>query len=250
MYRELASWWHLLSPPEDYAEEAALYREATISNCRAQPRTLLELGSGGGNNASHLKATFKMTLVDLSPGMLAVSRSLNPECEHIEGDMRSVRLSREFDAVFIQDAIAYMRTEDDLGRAIQTAFIHCRPGGVALFSPDYTRDGFRPTTSHGGHDGEGRGMRYLEWSYDPDPADTTYATDFAFLLRDGERVRCEYDRHILGLFGHEDWLRLIRDAGFGVRVIPFAHSQIEPGTTFIFLGIKPERCGERVGPYA
>jgi len=241
MYKELASWWHLLSPPEDYAEEAGFYHETIISNCTAQPRTLLELGSGGGNNASHLKANFKITLVDLSPEMLAVSRSLNPECEHIQGDMRSVRLGREFDAVFVQDAIGYMGTENDLGRAIETAFVHCRPGGVALFAPDYTRESFRPTSNHGGHDGEGKAMRYLEWSYDPDPADTTYTVDFAFLLREGEEVRCEYDRHSCGLFGHQDWLRLIENAGFGVRMVPFAHSHIEPGTALIFLGIRPER---------
>jgi SAM-dependent methyltransferase len=241
MYKELASWWPLLSAPEDYAEEAAFYRKAIISSCRAQPRTMLELGSGGGNNASHLKASFKITLVDLSPEMLAVSRSLNPECEHIQGDMRSVRLGREFDVVFIQDAIVYMTTENDLDRAIETAFVHCRPGGVALFTPDCTRESFRPTTSHGGHDGQGRGMRYLEWSYDPDPADTTYIVDFAFLLRDGEGVRCEYDRHTCGLFGREGWLRLTTNAGFRAKAVPFEHSEVEPGTTFVFVGIKPGR---------
>jgi len=240
MYKELASWWHLLSPPRDYAEEAAFYRETIISNCTSKPRTMLELGSGGGNNASHLKASFKITLVDFSPEMLAVSRSLNPECEHIQGDMRSVRLGREFDIVFIQDAIEYMTTENDLGWAIETAFVHCRPGGVALFAPDYTRENFRPATSHGGHDGERKGMRYLEWSYDPDSTDTTYVVDFAFLLRDGEEVRCEYDRHICGLFGRKDWLRLIYNSGFNARVVPFEHSQIEPGTALVFLGIKPK----------
>src|SRR3972149_1508073 len=66
--------------------------------CRTAPHTVLELGSGGGNNASHMKAHFKLTLVDRSPAMLAVSRALNPECEHLEGDMRTLRLGRGFDA--------------------------------------------------------------------------------------------------------------------------------------------------------
>jgi hypothetical protein len=239
MYKELASWWQLLSPPDDYAEEAEFYRQAIVGASAVRPRTLLELGSGGGNNASHLRDSFKITLVDLSPEMLKVSCSLNPECEHIQGDMRSVRLGREFDAVFIHDAIMYMTTENDLGRAIKTAFVHCRHGGVALFTPDYTRDNFHPTTSHGGHDGEGKGMRYLEWTRDPDPSDTTYTTDFAFLLWDGEEVRCEYDRHIFGLFGREDWMRLVSNAGFLPEAIPFKHSETEPGTSVVFLGIKP-----------
>ena len=88
LYGELASWWPLLSAPADYAEEAAFLRAR--SNASERPaRTLLELGSGGGNNASHLKARFEMALVDPSPGMLDVSRALNPECEHVQGDMRT-----------------------------------------------------------------------------------------------------------------------------------------------------------------
>jgi len=238
MYKELASWWPLLSPPNDYAEEAKFYRQVIVGASTVRPRTLLELGSGGGSNASHLKASFKITLVDLSPEMLEVSCALNPECEHIQGDMRSIRLGREFDAVFIHDAITYMITENDLDQAIKTAFIHCRHGGVALFTPDCTRENFRPTTSHGGHDGEGKGMRYLEWTRDPDPYDTTYTTDFAFLLWDGKEVRFEYDRHICGLFGREDWMQLIANAGFLPESIPFEHSEIEPGTGVVFLGIK------------
>ena len=136
-YGDLAAWWPLISPPEEYAEEAAF--AATVLRSAAIPvHDVLELGSGGGNNAVHLKASFAMTLVDLSDEMLEVSRRLNPECEHPLGDMRTVRLGRTFDAVFIHDAIDYMTTEDDLRRAIETAFVHCRPGGVAVFVPDRT----------------------------------------------------------------------------------------------------------------
>jgi SAM-dependent methyltransferase len=77
LYAELADWWPLLSAPADYAEEAGFYRRILDEACR--PRTVLELGSGGGNNASHLKQHFSLTLVDRSPEMLAVSRRLNPE---------------------------------------------------------------------------------------------------------------------------------------------------------------------------
>ena len=98
-------------------------------------RTLLELGAGGGNNAFHMKRRFSCTLTDLSPRMLEVSRSINPECEHLAGDMRELRLGRQFDAVFVHDAVEYMTTPDDLARAVSTAYIHTRPGGVALFVP-------------------------------------------------------------------------------------------------------------------
>ena len=239
LYTELADWFHLLTRPEDYAEEAEFYRKAILSASSKPPHNLLELGSGGGNNASHLKAHFTLTLVELSPEMIATSRTINPELEHLQGDMRSVRLNRQFDAVFIQDAICYMTSETDLKQAFETAYVHYRPGGVALFAPDFIRETFRPGTEHGGHDGERRSLRYLEWVWDPDPADTTYLCDFAYLLRDETgRVRTEYDRHVNGLFPRHRWLELMEQVGFRASSLPFEHSEVEPGTTEVFIGKK------------
>ena len=214
-YGELASWWPLVSPPEEYEEEAA-YAARVLGSASIPVREVLELGSGGGSNAVHLKAHFVMTLVDLSAEMLAMSRRLNPECEHHRGDMRSVRLGRSFDAVFVHDAVDYMTTEADLRRAMGTAFAHCRPGGVAVFVPDRTAEAFEPASDHGGTDAaDGRGVRYLEWDWDPDPGDTWVATEYAFLLRDADgSVRVVHETHRLGLFGREVWLRLLADAGF------------------------------------
>jgi hypothetical protein len=240
MYAEIASWWPLLSAPEDYAEEAAFYEKALVEACEEPPHTLLEIGSGGGNNASWLKRRFAMVLVELAPGMLAVSQRLNPECEHVQGDMRTVRLGRQFDCVFIHDAIVYMTTEADLRSAIETAFVHCKPGGAALFAPDHVRENFRPSTDCGGHDGEGEGLRYLEWTWDPDPTDTTYLVDYAYLLREKDgSVRVVHDRHTEGLFSRGDWLRLLSEAGFQPSVVPFNHSELEPGTYEVFVGRKP-----------
>src|SRR5512145_3067765 len=166
MYDDLAAWWPLMSAPEDYEEEAGFYYRTLAAACAQPPRTVLELGSGGGNNASHMKAHVSMVLVEPSD------------------DMRTIRLGREFDAVFVHDAVCYMTTEADLRLAIETAFLHCRPGGAALFAPDYVAENFKPGTDHGGHDSaDGRAVRYLEWTWDPDPQDTTYLVDYAFLLR-------------------------------------------------------------------
>jgi hypothetical protein len=172
--------------------------------------------------------------------MLAISQALNPECEHLQGDMRTLRLGRLFDCVFIHDAIMYLTSEVDLRATFETAFTHCRPGGAALFAPDHVRETFQPATDHGGHDGERRSMRYLEWAWDPDPDDTTYLVDFAYLLKDeNDDIHCEYDRHILGLFSRQTWLGLLAETGFQPRSIPFTHSQVGPGSCEIFLGIKP-----------
>jgi len=220
LYDELASWFHLLTRPEDYSEEAEFAAKLLME--AAGIHTVLELGAGGGNNASHLKHHFKLTLTDASAGMLENSRRINPECEHIVGDMKSLRLQRQFDAVFIHDAVMYMRSEDELRSVFQTAAVHCRPGGVLLVMPDYLKETFRAGVHHGGHDGDGRGMRYFEWTFDPDPNDATYTVDFVYMLREGTQpVRVVHDTHLEGLFAREVWTRLLSEAGFtGVRCLP------------------------------
>jgi SAM-dependent methyltransferase len=221
MYGELAAWWPLLSAVEDYAEEAAFFATVLVDAGLPENPSLLELGSGGGNNAYYLKRTFAdVVLADLSADMLAVSRALNPECEHVQGDMRALRLGREFDAVFIHDAIEYMTTEADLRRAMQTAWLHCRAGGSALFVPDHVRETFAPSTDHGGHDGGGRGLRYLEWVSDADPEDTQCEVDMVYVLREaGQPLRVEHERHVYGLFPRDTWLRLLREVGFEPGIV-------------------------------
>jgi hypothetical protein len=140
--------------------------------------------------------------------------------------------------VFIHDAISYLITETDLFQAIETAFAHCLPGGVALFVPDYIREGFTPATSHGGHDSGNRGLRYVQWVWDPDPDDTSYIMDMAYLMKDGENIRCYNDRHVMGLFSKDDWIKLMEKAGFQAKTIECKADWSPPMGTFLFLGVK------------
>lgn len=241
LYTDLAGWYHLLTAPAEYAEEAAFFLRLFTEALGASPRTLLELGSGGGNMASHYKRDVPhVTLTDLSPQMLALSERLNPDCIHLPGDMRTLRLDHLFDAVLVHDAVCYLTTEADLRQAMETAFLHCRPGGVAIFAPDNVRENFAASLEADGHDDARRGLRYLMWTWDPDPSDATYVVDFAYLLREeGQPMRSIYDRHIHGLFDRATWLRLLEGAGFyKIAVRPLEHSDVPPGSAEVFVALK------------
>ena len=69
LYGDLAPWFYLLTPPEDYADEAAFTLELLYRQVSGPLETLLELGSGGGNMASHLMTT---AFEHLRPGGAAV----------------------------------------------------------------------------------------------------------------------------------------------------------------------------------
>jgi len=107
-------------------------------------------------------------------------------------------------------------------------------GGAAIIAPDCVTETFKPRTNHGGHDGDGRALRYLEWTYDPDAADTSFLTDFAILLREGrDDVRVRYDRHVMGLFPRATWLDFLRAAGFEPSVTT------DPWERDVFIGVRP-----------
>ncbi len=216
LYTELAGWWQLISPTEDYAEEATFFKGLFQAE---NAKTILELGSGGGNVAWVLKKDFTLTLTDCSGEMLTESKKQNPELEHIEGDMRTVRLGKTFDGVLIHDAIMYMTSDEDLRAALVTAYEHCKLGGAVVIVPDWVAETFRPHTTHEGEDAGERGVRYLEWIWDADPNDTEVNYEFILALKENDALRTVVDRQVVGVFPRATWLQLLRDVGFEARVV-------------------------------
>lgn len=232
MYTDLASWWPLISPPSHYVEEAADLLPTLMAAPDGPPRTLLELGCGGGSLASHLKGHLQLTLSDVSPQMLDVSRQVNPECDHVLGDMRTLDLGRTFDLVLVHDAIMYAVDEPAVRATLATASRHCRPGGAVVILPDCVRETFQPgATVHGEDAPDGRALRFLEWTWDPDPDDTAFDVAYAFLLREADgSIRMEQDRHRAGLFPRGAWLTWMTEAGLA------AASRLDPWDRDVFTG--------------
>jgi SAM-dependent methyltransferase len=235
IYGELAEWWPLFSDPKEYREEADWLWAALAQSASGPIGSMLELGSGGGNNASYLKRRCRITLADLSPQMLAVSRSLNPDIEHVHGDMRDLRLGRTFDAVFIHDAIGYMTTRADLAAALATAAEHLASGGIAVVQPDFVAETFRPSVEHGGHDAaDGRGLRWVEWMREPAPGREVVEVDYGIVLRDTDgTTRMIHDRHQLGIFPRKAWRQGFQEAGFATVGI-----EADPWEREVFFAVK------------
>ncbi|MFY9219346.1 MAG: class I SAM-dependent methyltransferase [Candidatus Nanopelagicales bacterium] len=207
LYGDLAPWWPLISPPSEYVDEIPRLQAAL-----GPPGRLLELGSGGGHVASHL-LQFDRTLVDLAEPMLAVSRELNPDCRHEQGDMRTIRLNERFDAVLVHDAVDYLLTEDDVEQMLDTAAEHLVDGGRLVIVPDDIADTFHPgTTSGGSDDAHGRAARFLEWVHELQPGETSVQVDYVFVLRERDgSVDVVHEQHECGLFTINQWRRMLSD---------------------------------------
>ena len=227
LYHELASWWPLMSPPDEFEEEARLFLQV-ILKYKEGIRSALELGCGGGNNAFHLKKHFQMTLTDISADMVEVSKNLNPECDHVIGDMREIDLGKTFDLVFIHDAISYMTSRDELQRTFQTAAHHLNRNGLIFIVPDAFKETFEPYTSCGGQSDERRSFRYLEWVRDEDPGDELVEAEYVYLFKDRDTpAMTQHDSAVYGLFSKDTWQTLLEDLGFKVTFEAINHSELE-----------------------
>jgi SAM-dependent methyltransferase len=223
LYGDLAWLWPIISPPEDYVAEGEHFARLITSHGVGEARTLLDLGCGGGHFMATLKRRFEVTGVDISDAMLDLSRALNPDCRHVLGDMRDVRLGQTFDAVFMGDAVEYMLTEGDLRAAFQTAWDHLRPGGILTLGLSTTAESFRQnSTTASTHSASDVDIAFVENDYDPDPTDTQYETTLVYLIRRPSGQEVLTDHHLSGVFPRETWFRLLGDVGFAVSEAPCA----------------------------
>jgi SAM-dependent methyltransferase len=230
LYADLAWIWPLVSPPEDYRDEAAEFLDLIETYAAGEAKTVLHLGCGAGHLDYHLKAWFQLTGVDLSLPMLEQARRLNPSVAYLQGDMRTIRLAAPFDVVILADASDYLITIDDLGAAIQTASHHLRKGGVFCTYAEEILERFENNkTRSTRHANDQIEITSIENVYDPDPTDSTYEMTFIYLIRKAGELSIEIDRHIAGIFSSADWIENLGAAGFEVDMIEYP----EAGPGFI-----------------
>lgn len=218
LYKDLAWLWPLWEDLEIYKKESNKIVKLIRKHSKIKVRTLLDIGCGGGKNASHLKKHFQVTGIDISRSMLRNARKLNPECKFAVADMRNFDLKQKFDSVFINDAHNYMTTQSDLLKVFRMAYKHLRPGGVMVVHPDQTKETFTQNQTHTWRSKRGdMDITFIENNYDPNPKDNTYESIFVFLIRKKGKLRIEHDFHTGGLFKLTVWRKLLKQAGFRVH---------------------------------
>jgi SAM-dependent methyltransferase len=140
-------YYDLLYRDKDYAGEAE-YVHGLLQKHHPVAKSILDLGCGTGRHDLLLaQKGYNVNGVDLSGEMLAVAERQIEEgvikahksgsvlpLSFSQGDLRSIRLNRTFDAVIsLFHVMSYQATNDDLLAAFVTARNHLAPGGVFIF---------------------------------------------------------------------------------------------------------------------
>jgi len=215
-YNDLAWTEDLLADPTDYEDEVKSYINLLHKATEIPLHTMLHLGCGAGGHDTYFKQHFNVTGVDLSLGMLKKARKSHPEIEYHEGDMRSIRLNRQFDIVAIPDSIDYMVSLNDLRQAIQTCLEHLKLGGILLIVAK-TKETFQ--NNNFAYEGikDDIQITLLENNYINPIRPNTYEATFVYLIREHGELSIQTENQILGLFPLTTWEKLFSEFGLKMQ---------------------------------
>ena len=218
MFTRSARFYDAIYSFKDYATETAKV-DALIKERNPSARTLLDVACGTGKHLEYLRERYEVEGLDLDPTLLAIAAERLADVPLHEGDMVDFDLGRRFDAaVCLFSSIGYVKTLENLERAVTSMADHLEPGGVLVVEPWLT-----PDVWEDGHLGavfvdepelkiarvnlaerEGRLSRFV----------------FHYLVLTSEGVERFEEPHELGLFTHEEYRSAFRAARLDVEHDP------------------------------
>jgi SAM-dependent methyltransferase len=142
VFGNYARYYNLLYRDKDYTREAQFIHHLLQTHA-SNTQSILELGCGTGNHARLLaKEGYEVHGVDLSTQMLQqasdrlsqLPQELASRLAFYQGDIRTIRLDRQFDAIIsLFHVFSYQTTNEDLKAAFATVKAHLKPRGVFIF---------------------------------------------------------------------------------------------------------------------
>lgn len=237
LYHDLSWIWPYWEDVSDYLEEMDIIVRFFREHSDFEPKTILDLGCGGGKNAYWLRRHFEVTGIDLSPQMLEHFKKLNPESRYYQADMRSFDLGIEFDGIFINDAVNHMTSREELAEVFRQSYKHLRSGGVMIVVGENTKENFRHDTTtvikaSSKLKPKNIDITIIENSYDKAPDDDIFETTLVYLIRESGSLRIEHETWELGIFEMDYWRKALTETGFEVIE---EELQLEDGTYPVFI---------------
>ena len=128
-YAELAQYYDAIYAEKDYEGEVEKLHTLIEGKRVSDGNTLLEVACGTGEHCRFFSKYYDVIGLDYSREMLRIAREKHPEIEFIHGDMKSLKLNKQFDVITcLFGSISYLLTIEELGAAIGGFAQHLKIG--------------------------------------------------------------------------------------------------------------------------
>jgi ubiquinone/menaquinone biosynthesis C-methylase UbiE len=149
MFTKTAQYYDLIYFEKDYQAEVNQLLELIREHGPSTGDRLLDVACGTGHHIQYLKEHFSVEGLDINPELIEIARQRNPEILVNEGNMIAFNLGRKFDLITcLFSSIGYVKTLENLSKAITAMADHLIPGGLLLVEPWFTPDQWTPDTVH------------------------------------------------------------------------------------------------------
>lgn len=134
-FLDYSEYYNLLYKDKNYSVEVD-YIDSLIKQFRPSTTSILDVGCGTGRHAKLLtEKGYSVHGVDLSWQMLEIARlSETTELTFSQGDIRSFRLNKRFDAITsLFHVMSYQTTNEDVVKSLLTIREHLNDDGIFVF---------------------------------------------------------------------------------------------------------------------
>lgn len=175
----------------------------------------MDVACGTGRHIEYLRDDFDVEGVDISQEFLDIARQRNPGISFHHADMTDFDLGREFDVVVsLFSAIGYVKTLDNLVRAVNCMAQHVTTGGILVIEPWFVPDAWHPGSVHATFvdEPELKIARINTSSVEG----RLSIIDFHYLIGTPEGIEHLSERRELGLFETDEMCAAFVEAGLDV----------------------------------
>jgi SAM-dependent methyltransferase len=215
MFTESAQYYDLIYSHKDYVAEVD--KLITFLREEGQPTggRLLDVACGTGHHIQYLKDHFHVEGLDLDPTLLEIAHQRNPEILFHQGDMTDFDLDCKFDVITcLFSSIGYVKTKDNLDKAISCLAGHLNTAGILVIEPWFTPQTWHPGSLHALLIDEPE-LKIARINLSQVDGRISFF-DLHYLIGTLEGVEHLVERHELGLFEVEEMQSAFTQAGLQV----------------------------------
>jgi len=210
-YTELAKYYDMIYSYKNYKKESNVIINLIKKYKKSSGSDLLESACGTGEYLKYFLNDYNCEGFDISSDMISVAKEKLPEINFRVADMTNFNFNKKYDVIVcLFSSIAYIKTVDNLKKAINNFYEHLNDGGIMIIEPWFEKESFfegrTSLITYNSDDIKIARTQVLEIVDDI----SVLNMDYLIAQKDKKTIHFK-DKHELALFNYSEILKIMRD---------------------------------------
>jgi ubiquinone/menaquinone biosynthesis C-methylase UbiE len=214
LYRKLAKYYDLVYYNKNYKSEAERIISLIKKYKKSGGNELLEIASGTGKHLQYLKSKFNCVGSDLNSDMINIAKKRVPGVDFKIINMINFNIHKQFDVILcLFSSIGYVKTYENLKKALKNFAHHLKEGGVVIIEPWLTKKSYiKGKVNLNTY--EDANTKIARVSFSRVTGDVSYMDMYYLIAEKDKGVNYFKETHEMGLFEVDKVLKIMKSVGF------------------------------------